>query len=413
MSNSFGGGTSSGSRSVTARPEAMWAANNFTDYLKSLNTSTVDNTYQNIANNAYELSSQLPNYVYSVDGSDAARQRMENAVYNQAAGRLNKQFSEDMSALNTKLQNQGLSVGSTAYQNAVSSLQDSQYDALNNAAYESIIQGQNAFTNSLNNAVTAGNFTNNARQQSLSEILQILQNSISGYQVQKDIFNAINSAAGQVTTQDAYQGKSNGLSVQDVVSLASSAATIAAAVSDIRLKENMSPVGRLDKDTEGLLLFTDDGMLDVRLLRPEQHVEKEYEYRAFGLLDETAMRQLETGVLLLEGQPPSLPARAQLLAHTSIGESAPYLPERFREKYLKNPSRPVTTGKLWITEGRKHQVKLMIKAVGGHVFYLKRLAIGPVRLDEMLRPGEYRPLTAEELAALMPLATSGGGTAEA
>ena len=246
MSNSFGGGPSSGSRSVTARPEAMWAANNFTDYLKSLNTSTVDNTYQNIANNAYELSSQLPNYVYSVDGSDAARQRMENAVYNQAAGRLNKQFSEDMSALNTKLQNQGLSVGSTAYQNAVSSLQDSQYDALNNAAYESIIQGQNAFTNSLNNAVTAGNFTNNARQQSLSEILQILQNSISGYQVQKDIFNAINSAAGQVTTQDAYQGKSNGLSVQDVVSLASSAATIAAAVSDIRLKENISPVGRLD-----------------------------------------------------------------------------------------------------------------------------------------------------------------------
>ena len=175
MSNSFGGGTSSGSRSVTARPEAMWAANNFTDYLKSLNTSTVDNTYQNIANNAYELSSQLPN-----------------------------------------------------------------------SAYESIIQGQNAFTNSLNNAVTAGNFTNNARQQSLSEILQILQNSISGYQVQKDIFNAINSAAGQVTTQDAYQGKSNGLSVQDVVSLASSAATIAAAVSDIRLKENISPVGRLD-----------------------------------------------------------------------------------------------------------------------------------------------------------------------
>lgn len=78
--------------------------------------------------------------------------------------------------MNTKLQNQGLSVGSTAYQNAVSSLQDSQYDALNNAAYESIIQGQNAFTNSLNNAVTAGNFTNNARQQSLSEILQILQN---------------------------------------------------------------------------------------------------------------------------------------------------------------------------------------------------------------------------------------------
>ena len=103
------------------------------------------------------------------------------------------------------------------------------------------------------------------------------------------------------------------------------------------LRETLHPVGRLDRDTEGLLLFTDDGMLDVRLLRPEQHVEKEYEYRAFGLLDETAMRQLETGVLLLEGQPPSLPARAQLLAHTSIGESAPYLPERFREKIPEKP----------------------------------------------------------------------------
>ena len=79
------------------------------------------------------------------------------------------------------------------------------------------------------------------------------------------------------------------------------------------LRETLHPVGRLDRDTEGLLLFTDDGMLDVRLLRPEQHVEKEYEYRAFGLLDETAMRQLEEGVLLLEGQRPRcLPARSCL-----------------------------------------------------------------------------------------------------
>ena len=137
------------------------------------------------------------------------------------------------------------------------------------------------------------------------------------------------------------------------------------------LQQTLHPVGRLDKDTEGLLLFTDDGMLDVRLLRPERHVEKEYEYRAFGHLDEAA-----------------------------IGESEAYLPERFREKYLKNPGRPVTVGKLWITEGRKHQVKLMVKAVGAHVFYLKRWAIGPVRLDAALAPGAFRPLTPEELHAL-------------
>ena len=56
------------------------------------------------------------------------------------------------------------------------------------------------------------------------------------------------------------------------------------------LQQTLHPVGRLDKDTEGLLLFTDDGMLDVLLLRPERHVEKEYEYRAFGHLDEAALR---------------------------------------------------------------------------------------------------------------------------
>ena len=104
--------------------------------------------------------------------------------------------------------------------------------------------------------------------------------------------------------------------------------------------------------------------------------------------------------MLAEGQPLSRPARAALLAHTTIGESEAYLPERFREKYLKNPGRPVTVGKLWIPEGRKHQVKLMIKAVGAHVFYLKRWAIGPVRRDTALAPGAFRPLTPEELHAL-------------
>lgn len=247
MSNSFSGGSgsSSSSQSTTVRPEALFAANNFANYLKGLDTSTVDNTYTNIANNAYALSSQLPDYVYSVDGSDAARQRMENAVYNQAADKLNKQFAEDMSALNTKLQNQGLSVGSTAYQNALSSLQDSQYEALNNAAYNSIIQGQNAFTNSLNNQIAAGNFTNSARQQSLSEILDVLQNSISGYQVQKDIYNAIAGASGQVSSNDTYTQKNDGLNMNDLTALAAAAAKLYAA-SDLRLKENICPVGRLD-----------------------------------------------------------------------------------------------------------------------------------------------------------------------
>ncbi len=242
MSSNFGGDNSS--RSGTTRPQALWAAGKFSNYLDGLDTSTVDNTYKNVANNAYALSSQLPNYVYSVDGSDEARQRMENAVYNQAADKLNKQFSLDAADLNTRLQNQGLAVGSNAYQNAFSTLQDSQYDALQNAAYNSIIQGQSAFSNSLNDMVTAGNFTNNARQLSLSEILQSLQNSISGYQVQKDKFNAWNTASDQITDQG--QRSSQGLTLKDGVQIMNSMAMLASASSDLRLKENISPVGQLD-----------------------------------------------------------------------------------------------------------------------------------------------------------------------
>lgn len=167
------------------------------------------------------------------------------------------------------------------------------------------------------------------------------------------------------------------------------------------LREALHPVGRLDKDTEGLLLFTDDGMLDVRLLRPEHHVEKEYEFRAFGTLTQDDLRQMERGVVLPATGELTRPARAQLLQYSTIGESEAYLPEFRWEKYLKNPQRPVTAAKLWITEGRKHQVKLMVKAVGAHVFYLRRLAMGPLRLDAALAPGQYRALTEEEVRMLL------------
>ncbi len=246
MSSSFGGSSSSGGGTTTVvNPQAQAAARDFAKYLDGLDTSTVDNTYKNIANTAYGLSSQLPDYVYNVDGSDAARQRMENAVYNQAAGRLNEQFAADTADLNTRLQNQGLSVGSRAYQNAMNSLQDAQYDALNNAAYESVIQGQNAFSNSLQDSVTAGNFTNNARQLSLSEILQILQNSVSGYQAEKEKFDALSQTSDQVSKEQTYSRKNDGMSLSDAASLAATAAQLFAA-SDLRLKENIVPVGRLD-----------------------------------------------------------------------------------------------------------------------------------------------------------------------
>ena len=160
----------------------------------------------------------------------------------------------------------------------------------------------------------------------------------------------------------------------------------------------LHPVGRLDLDTEGLLLLTDDGMLDHRLLRPEHRVEKIYRWRCFGRLDEDAMQALRRGVELEGLGCRSAPARGRLLGYSTIGENEAMLPAKKHNHLMKNPQRPVTEGLLAVTEGRKHQIKLMIKAVGGHVFALKRLSIGSLVLDPALGPGAFRALRAEEEA---------------
>lgn len=166
------------------------------------------------------------------------------------------------------------------------------------------------------------------------------------------------------------------------------------------LRESLHPVGRLDKDTEGLLLFTDDGRLDEFLLRPEKHVEKEYDFSAFGKLTQEAFETLSRGVLLEGTGILTRPAQARLLGYSNIGACEAYLPPLRRRHFLKNPERPVTHGRLTICEGRKHQVKLMVKAVGAHVFRLKRVRIGGLLLDETLPVGSYRPLTGQELSLL-------------
>ena len=167
------------------------------------------------------------------------------------------------------------------------------------------------------------------------------------------------------------------------------------------LREGLHPVGRLDKDTEGFLILTDDGMLDQRLLRPERHVRKEYEFYAFGRLGEAEFARLSAGVALEGSGYRTRPCETILLPPQTIGSCEAFLPQFRKSRFLKNPYRPVTHGILYLTEGRKHQVKLMVKAMGGHVFWLRRHAIGPVRLDPALQPGQYRALFPLELEALL------------
>ena len=153
-------------------------------------------------------------------------------------------------------------------------------------------------------------------------------------------------------------------------------------------RKDLFPVGRLDLDTEGLLLITNDGELAHQLLAPKNHVDKVYYARCKGRLDEEAIRQFEAGFVLPDGLS-CLPAGLKVLDSKD-------LPEGDEAGLEGTVSEVLIT--LW--EGKFHQVKRMMEAAGCPVLYLKRLSMGPIRLDPALKPGEYRPLTEEEVELL-------------
>lgn len=145
---------------------------------------------------------------------------------------------------------------------------------------------------------------------------------------------------------------------------------------------NPFPVGRLDKDTEGLLLLTNDGKLAHDLLSPRKHVDKTYEAIVRGQVGEKDRLAFLAGVELDDGYV-TMPAALTVL-HVESAEGQP----------------PISTIRLTIQEGKFHQVKRMFEAVGHKVTYLKRVSMGPLQLDPALGLGEYRELTAEELEQL-------------
>ncbi|MCQ2497842.1 MAG: rRNA pseudouridine synthase [Lachnospiraceae bacterium] len=155
---------------------------------------------------------------------------------------------------------------------------------------------------------------------------------------------------------------------------------LSATVLDILKNENtkgLFPVGRLDKDTEGLLLITNDGMLAHNLLSPKKHVEKLYYVEADKKLSDENMTEMENGVDIGD-EKLTLPSKIEF-----VGDS--------QNKYCYNLS---------IKEGRFHQVKRMFEAFGSNVTYLKRLNMGSLILDDDLLPGEYRKLSEEEIKRL-------------
>ena len=137
------------------------------------------------------------------------------------------------------------------------------------------------------------------------------------------------------------------------------------------------PVGRLDKDTEGLMLLTNDGELAHKLISPKKDVEKKYYVEVTGELKEEYLELVKDGLVLDDGYK-CKSARLEIL-------------ESSKDKSCAN---------IYITEGKFHQVKRMMKALETTVTYLKRLSIGSLILDESLKLGEYRYLTDKELKKL-------------
>lgn len=148
------------------------------------------------------------------------------------------------------------------------------------------------------------------------------------------------------------------------------------------LQEKLHIVGRLDLDTEGLLIFTTDGELTHRLISPKSHIDKTYfcslEHAETAESQEEITKKFENGI--------EVPAEGNEEAFTA---------ENAKIKWLNE-----TTALLTIFEGKYHQVKRMFSAVGNKVIYLKRVSIGKLKLDETLKLGEYRSLSEEELELL-------------
>lgn len=165
-------------------------------------------------------------------------------------------------------------------------------------------------------------------------------------------------------------------------------------------REGLFPMGRLDKNTEGLLLVTDDGKLNRYFLNPENHLEKCYRLWAAGELTAAKIALLESGISITGRNEPLKPAKIRLLQQSALGALPVRVFENRQTLADTHPDATAFCAELILTEGKRHQVKRMLEAVGCQVVYLKRIRFGSLMLDASLSPGEYRPLTESEIQIL-------------
>ena len=157
--------------------------------------------------------------------------------------------------------------------------------------------------------------------------------------------------------------------------------------------DRLSPVGRLDRETEGLLMITDDGLWNQKMTNPAFHVPKTYEFVALGTLNEENLQRLSEGVLLIGSDRPTTGASVTVTGTSILSKVVPHLHPDMQEKLKYNlPDHPVVFGTITISEGRKRQIRRMLKVVGCCVIRLKRISMGELLLDPELKPGEYKEI---------------------
>lgn len=144
-------------------------------------------------------------------------------------------------------------------------------------------------------------------------------------------------------------------------------------------RKDLFPVGRLDKDTEGLLIITNDGELAHRLLSPKHHVDKVYEATVKGRIPDSCIELFSRGLVVDSGFT-AMPSILNIISYDALTDTSHI--------------------RITIKEGKYHQIKRMFAAVNSEVLYLKRLSMGSIVLDETLKTGAYRALTDEEITAL-------------
>lgn len=202
---------------------------------------------------------------------------------------------------------------------------------------------------------------------------------------EEDIYLMMNKPAGLITARSDENEKT----IFDIIP------------DTLKEKYTLFPVGRLDKDTEGLILITNDGLFNHKVIHKDSGVKKVYRFFSLGEIDKKKVKKAQTGLVLSDAKDKvkTKPFKIKKINSWHYKDAIRVLPDVSfsRIKKKQKDDSIVTYGEITLYEGKKHEVKRILKELGCYVVYLKRIQIGKVKLDNKLKLGDLRDLTKNEV----------------